>query len=446
MTEVLPPGTAQRDPGPILVPALLLLVAAGTLVTGALTPRDLSLGEGAPIWAAGGDQPAFHVSRVVTAAALLASALVSARVILVRGFPRAGLGLWLAYLCFIGSNFLLPGLAGREPGLDLRLLLPPIAFTAVYFARAVPMARLVALAQGTMIAFVHAGLAAAVLQPSQALAAYLEGVIPGLPVRLYGVGGGATSLGALSSTFLAVELVAPSRSRWRPLHLFAAGAALVLTQAKTSWLFLLLVAGALAVRALWRRPGWLGLGHGPSARATHGLLLIGAVAALIALGAAVGGRLEVGSVPGGENLTTLTGRTYIWTTSLRAWLDDPVFGYGLGLWESERFRATWGPFDHAHNQLLHALASAGLVGLLGLLVYLGVAAAAAWRAARASPAPLVLLAGVAFLCLSNVPLRAYYLLDALALLHLLVFTLLVNAEKLAAEAVGPQPAASAARR
>jgi O-antigen ligase len=442
LTEALPPPAAPRDPGPILVPALLLLVTAGTLLTGALTPRDLSLGEDAPIWASGGDQPAFHLSRAVTAAALLASALVSARAILVRGFPRAGLGLWLGYLGFAASNFLLPGLAGREPGLDTRLLLPPIAFTAVYFARPVPPERLLGLAKGAMGAFVYAGLAAAVLLPSQALAAYLEGIIPGLPVRLYGVGGGATSLGALSSTYLAVELVTPSPSRWRPLHLLAAGTALVLTQAKTSWLFLLLVAGVLVARALWRRPGWLGLGGGPSARATHGLLLAGAAAALLALGAAAGGRFDVGSVQGGENLTTLTGRTYIWSTSVRAWLDDPVFGYGLGLWESERFRATWGPFDHAHNQLLHALASAGLVGLLGLLAYLGVAAAAAWRAARTSPAPLVLLTSIAFLCLSNVPLRAYYLLDAFALLHLLVFALLVNAEKLAAEAAGgPAPTA-----
>lgn len=436
MTEALPTAPAPRDPGPLLVPALLLAVAAGTLLTGALTPRDLSLGEDAPIWATGGDQHAFHLSRAVTAAALLASLLASARVVLVRGFPRAGLGLWLAYLGFIATNFLLPGLTGREPGLDARLLLPPIAFTAVYFARAVPAARLLALAQGTMVAFVHAGLAAAVLRPTQALAGYLEGVIPGLPVRLYGVGGGATSLGALSSAYLAVELVAPTRSRWRPLHLLAAAAALLLTQAKTSWLFLLLVGGALAARALWRRHGWLGLGDGPSARATHRLLLAGAAAALLALGAAAVARLDAGSVQGGQNLTTLTGRTYIWATSVRAWLDDPVFGYGLGLWESERFRATHGPFDHAHNQFLHSLASAGLVGLLGLMAYLGTALLAALRAARSSPAPLVLLAALAFLCLSNTPLRAYYLLDAFALLHLLLFALLVNAEKLAEGAAG----------
>ena len=126
---------------------------------------------------------------------------------------------------------------------------------------------------------------------------------------------------------------------------------------------------------------------------------------------------------------SLTGRTYIWATSVRTWLQSPVFGYGLGLWESERFRATYGPFDHAHNQFLHALASAGLVGLAGLLGYLGAALAGALRAARADPTPLVLLAGNLSLCLTNTPLRAYYVLDAFVLLHLLLFASLVAAAR-----------------
>ncbi len=426
-----PAGAEDRPPRALLLPALLLLLAAGTLLTGALTPRDLSLGEDAPIWNASPDQLAFDLSRAFTALILLASLAAAARAVAFRGLPRAGLALWLTYLGFVATNSLLPGVAAREPGLDLRLLLPPLAFTGVYFARALPPARLAALAKATLLAFVYASLAAAVLRPAQALAPYLEGIVPGLPVRLYGVGGGATSLGALSSTYLALELLSPSPSpdRWRRLHLAAAALALLLTQAKTSWLFVLVVLALLAARRAWGLLPRLGLGGGASARATWVLLGVTAAAGLVALAAARAGRVDVAQVQGGDNLMSLTGRTYIWATSVRTWLENPVFGYGLGLWESERFRATYGPFDHAHNQFLHALASAGLVGLAGLLAYLGAALAGALRAARADPTPLVLLAGNLSLCLTNTPLRAYYVLDAFVLLHLLLFASLVAAAR-----------------
>ncbi len=428
-----PAGAEDRPPRALLLPALLLLLTVGTLLTGALTPRDLSLGEDAPIWNASPDQLAFDLSRAFTALILLASLAAAARAVAVRGLPRAGLALWLAYLGFVATNYLLPGVAAREPGLDLRLLLPPLAFTGVYFARALPPARLAALAKATLLAFVYASLAAAVLRPAQALAPYLEGIVPGLPVRLYGVGGGATSLGALSSTYLALELLSPSPSpgrwRWRRLHLAAAALALLLTQAKTSWLFVLLVLALLAARRAWGLLPRLGLGGGASARATWVLLACTGAAGVAALAAARAARLDVASVQGGDNLMSLTGRTYIWATSVHTWLQSPVFCYGLGLWESERFRATFGPFDHAHNQFLHALASAGLVGLAGLLAYLGAALAGALRAARTDPTPLVLLAGNLSLCLTNTPLRAYYVLDAFVLLHLLLFASLVAAAR-----------------
>jgi O-antigen ligase len=140
--------------------------------------------------------------------------------------------------------------------------------------------------------------------------------------------------------------------------------------------------------------------------------------------------VDLSSVRGGENLFTLTGRTYIWATSLNTWLDDPVFGYGLGLWEGE-YRATHAPlFPHAHNQFIQTLASAGVVGLLGLLAYLWVAVRSALRAAPVTPIPLLLLAAVLAQCLTNVPLRGQYLLEPLVVVHLLLFAALVNTEKL----------------
>ena len=188
-------GATARHARPLFVPAFLLLVTAGTLALGALVPRDLSLGEDAPIWNTSRDLLAFDLSRAITAVALLASVATITLATIRKGFPRAGLSIWLSYLAFILSNFVLPGFAGQVPGFDYRLLLPPVAFTAVYFAQPMATDQLVALCKSALLAFVYSSLAAAVLMPAQALAAYAEGIFPGLPVRLYGLGGGATSLG-----------------------------------------------------------------------------------------------------------------------------------------------------------------------------------------------------------------------------------------------------------
>jgi len=427
------PGLGEPLPRAMLLPGILLVVALGTVVTDAMTPRDLSLGEDAPLWNTDPDILAFYFMRTASAFVLFASALAVAVTVIRRGLPRAGVSVWLGYMAFVGSCFVLPGLAGRIPGFDRRLLYPPLAFTALYFARPVSAERFATLCRFALGTAVYGSLAAAVIDPAQALAGNYEGFFPWLDFRLYGVGGGATSLGVQSAVFFLVELVAPSRSRMHWLNLTAGAAALFLTQAKTSWLFLLAVVAFLLLRRLSQRFS-AGFGGGASAKVFEVLLLSCAAAGIVALGVF---QVNVRELRGGENLATFTGRTFIWATSLRAWLDDPVFGYGLGLWEPE-FAARHMPLiPHAHNQFIHSLASAGVVGLLGLLAYLWAALRAALRAAAITPIPLLLLAGVLAQCLTNVPLRGYYLLEPLVVVHLLTFAALVNGEKLLRAGAAP---------
>jgi len=430
----------ETPPSARLLPLIVLVVAFGVVVTDAITPRDLSAGEDSPVWNTDPNILAYDLSRAATALVVLASALAVTRAVIRRGFPRAGLPVWLGYLAFVGTNFVLPGVAGRVPGFDVRLLYPPVAFTALYLARPVTSAQLATLCRVALGASVYGSLVAAVVNPTQALAGNFVGFFPWLDFRLYGIGGGAISLGVQSAAFLAIEMVSPSRSRVRWLHLAAGAAALFLTQAKTSWLFVLAVVGYLVVRRLARRPVPTIIGQGASAKALAVILagLVGvAVAGLAAYQLAL---VDVQALRGGENIATFTGRTYIWATSLRAWLDDPVFGYGLGLWEGE-FRARHAPLVvHAHNQFIHSLASAGVVGLMGLLAYLWVATRAALRAVPTTPIPLVLLAAVLAQCLTNVPLRGQYLLEPLGVVHLLLFAALVNTEKLERAGTGDEPA------
>jgi O-antigen ligase len=84
-----------------------------------------------------------------------------------------------------------------------------------------------------------------------------------------------------------------------------------------------------------------------------------------------------------SNLKSMTGRSAIWALSVRAWLENPVFGYGQGLF-NQAFQKQWGMyFFSAHNQYLQCLASAGIVGLIGFLVFLWVWLREAWGARKA---------------------------------------------------------------
>lgn len=420
---------------PYGLPALIVLVVAGTLVQGALTPRDLSLGEGAVVTATGGDLVASSLSRAFTAAALLLSLAAVTAALILRGFPRGGLSIWLLFLVYFLTNFVFPAFLARVRGLDVRLLYPPLVFTGVYFARPLGPGALVTACKLALGAFIYGALVGAVLVPDHTVASDYSGLIPALTIRLYGIGGGATSLGAQAAAFLAIEAVAPSRSWTRHLHVLAALVVLVLTQSKTSWVFILLVGLYWLYRGVER---WLfredteEAAEAGSTWLWRWLFRAASACAVLGLAVAAFGFLASAEQIGTSNIQTLTGRTYIWETTFRLWLDSPVFGYGLGLWDTEAFRAEYGSFAHAHNQFLHSLGSAGLVGLVGLLVYFGSAWATSVRAARTNAVPLVLLALVTAQCLTEVPLRLPYILDPYAVLHLLLFASLVQAEQVEA--------------
>jgi len=77
-----------------------------------------------------------------------------------------------------------------------------------------------------------------------------------------------------------------------------------------------------------------------------------------------------------SELTTLTGRNDIWAACWRLFLDQPIFGYGLG---SIRvvlplaYSDVWGnTVSTAHNMLLESLVSVGIAGTLPLLALIGV--------------------------------------------------------------------------
>lgn len=77
-----------------------------------------------------------------------------------------------------------------------------------------------------------------------------------------------------------------------------------------------------------------------------------------------------------SELTTLTGRHVIWEACWKLFMDQPIFGYGLG---SIRvvlplaYSDVWGnTVGTAHNLLLESLVSVGLAGTLPLLILVGI--------------------------------------------------------------------------
>jgi O-antigen ligase len=77
-----------------------------------------------------------------------------------------------------------------------------------------------------------------------------------------------------------------------------------------------------------------------------------------------------------SELTTLTGRNDIWAACWKLFLDQPVFGYGLG---SIRvvlplaYSDAWGnTMSTAHNMLLESLVSVGIAGTIPLLALIAV--------------------------------------------------------------------------
>src|ERR1700678_2767808 len=110
---------------------------------------------------------------------------------------------------------------------------------------------------------------------------------------------------------------------------------------------------------------------------------IGAAGALVLL--AFWGLLEayLDLYTQGSNLETLTGRTYIWTTSLDIASEKLWFGHGF-----DSFRWVFPPFEafqpwHAHNEWIQQVFAYGIVGLLVVIaVYVSF-----YRTVRASRNP-----------------------------------------------------------
>jgi hypothetical protein len=111
----------------------------------------------------------------------------------------------------------------------------------------------------------------------------------------------------------------------------------------------------------------------------------------------------------GAQLMSMTGRDRIWAIAMEEWQQNPLFGYGPGLWDAD-FRASIGMFNatDAHNQFMDTLARSGSIGAAGLVIYAAVLMFLSLRHARATGGlSLALFLALALRSVSEVPLLLF---------------------------------------
>ena len=235
-----------------VVPLMGLGMAASSLLSGRDLRQVFYHLQGLNVGASEGGSNVLRALTVVLVGTCAATVVVRLFARPGAGPRLPGQGLMLAFLLYFGCAAWLNALFGTVPAFSHHSLYVPVAFAAVFVWREQPIQPLLLAAKWTLIGVMLMSLLAAVLLPNLALQPDYKGWIPGLRVRLWGVGSNPNSIGPLGLVLILLELMVPARRRSLRWLAFVLGAAvLLLAQSKTAWAAALLVAPVL----LWYQVG-----------------------------------------------------------------------------------------------------------------------------------------------------------------------------------------------
>lgn len=285
---------------------------------------------------------------------------------------RAGSWLFAAYLMLIAPSFI-SSVVGTRPEFIHFMLYEPMIFSLAYLAR--PYADwlwYVKQFKRVLLAYVSLSALLGVLAPNWATGTAMV-LIPGFDFRLHGIFSHSNSLGMAALLYLVLDrAVDTHHSLYRKLGWFVSAGVLVATQSKTAWggaalayaTFIIYELSALKT-AQAKRSSMLLISGGFVSLGVGGILLLGGWGVDWFRG------LNAETY---NSLTSLTGRTNIWEITIRSWQDNPIFGYGPGLWDVE-YRLKFAPLQYlsivgmAHNQFFQTLGESGVLGIIGLSIY-----------------------------------------------------------------------------
>jgi exopolysaccharide production protein ExoQ len=352
----------------IFYPAMLTVVI-GVLLSG----RNLDL----PMLYQGGTHIVDEWATRFTSLFLLFVALERIGRRLLYGGPRHEVPVLLivALLLLFLTNVFTSGLLGTRPWLSHHHVYTILAgYAALLFTRHEGDAAIRCM-RNALFAFLVLSAACIVWRPEMVLTRNYAGLIPGLTVRYAGLGPHPNSLGPMAIVFLLCLWSLPHRARWlNPVGWFVGGTSLLLSQSKTSWGAFIFCAccllyfrhgTSLVVRLADSRRTLV-----PAASVALAMLTVSATVVVLMLSDAAEHVTAFFKSPMAANLTTMMGRDRIWEIAVQEWSNNPLFGYGLTMWNEEyRARIGMSYAYNAHNQFFQSLAMAGLVGVTGLLIY-----------------------------------------------------------------------------
>ena len=375
----------------------LLVIGLGPLLSAIATPRYFGLDYTQSLAAAADSSALGRLAYLASGRAVLLVGLLGLLAML-PGLRLSSTGRWLTVgFCSLAAA----SAVAAQLGTVKSSVVPPLAILLIgvswYFGPAVGWQWLARRLVVLFRLYAVGSLIAAVVAPSWALESnYADSFMPGIGFRLHGLAPHANLLAPIILLGLLVERYRPphnaTRSSW--MWTAASAVALLLTQSKTT-----LVAAGVIISVEWvRLSRQRERGRRLAADATMAVVVV-FLASFVWRGTAITDTSgPITSVP------TLRAREDVWGVTLKLWHDNPVFGYGLKLWDTDMRLAYlhqlgWAP-PHAHNQLVQTLGEAGLVGAAALLVYVvaligaGLSTASTSRGLSLAVVVLVLVRGL----------------------------------------------------
>lgn len=425
---------------PSVFPVVGLGIAASTLLSGrnlgsaTLDPTAVSnglmgsiegLGQGNATW------PLRFATLYILAACF---ALVLAYLFRGGSNRAHGRGLMVAFAIYFFSNVVAPAALGGKPAFVLNHYYPLIVFLAVFATRMHDGKMVLRAGMVTLLFLLAGSIATAIILPGLVLQQpYVDGWIPGLRIRLWGLASHANSVGPIALLYILIALHLPFKSRWlQGFGLLIAAAVLVLAQSKTAWVALVLLLGVLmyyhvmaGLKLAWN--------SGRSSTKAMVSILIAILLALVVLVALF--TVDFGIYwdrfarsSSGSQLFSLTGRSEVWDVAIRVWRQNPLFGYGPTLWDYDFRRSIGMSFAFsAHNQFLQSLASAGAVGLAGMCIYVLTILHYSFQLGTTTRG-LSMVLGLFLLlrCMTETPLTTNTLFNGDLLSHLIIASVLLR--------------------
>lgn len=283
--------------------------------------------------------------------------------------------IFLAYLSLAIPSFV-SAIAGTRPFFIHFMLYQPLIFSLVYLYK--PTENwLWYLKQFKNILLIYVSLSAifGVLAPSWTTSSTDVILIPGLNFRLQGIFSHSNSLGMAALIYLVLDIADDtSRSLYRKFAWIVSFVVLVATQSKTAWV------GGVTAFSLFFFYRISTLNSTKSKDYAITFIIAGIIVLLLAMGGLFLFSSGVEKWFNGldtqtyKSLTSFTGRTNIWEITIQSWKENPLFGYGPGLWDIE-YRLKYAPqyvdiVGMAHNQFIQTLGESGLIGIVGLSIYM----------------------------------------------------------------------------